>query len=278
MIIQLRHSLSIIVLACSHVIGTASADAPRVDPTHEAMTQYQVLAADIKKAAEFQSIKEETYHESALIHDGDRDPVDVILRRTRMLLKDITRMPGAPDMAQHAKMLERLGQQASQVATGEPEKRDALFQQIHNLRRTIAFSNPLLNFDKILFIKRQRAKFNHMCDQYYGINAVPGGGVFMLSNPFGNQPKVIDLLEDTTVNHGRLKGQKLTGGGFLSPELSYDGKRVYFSYVECSGKTGHVRHLDHANQGHWSRGRSYHLFSFDLDPSDSRVLVVPGTS
>ncbi|MBT8036350.1 MAG: PD40 domain-containing protein [Verrucomicrobiae bacterium] len=272
MFIPLGHKTSIPALIFISVIHVAYAEPQPVGHDLEAKAQYEVLAQDIQNAARIQQFKQETYHESALIHDHDRDPVDVILRRTQLLLKDISGMPSAPNMAPHSKSLDRLTQQASQTAVSDPQKRYQIFQQAHTLRRTIAFSNPLLNFDKILFIKRQRAKFDHMCDQYYGTHAVPGGGVFVLANPFGNQPETIDLLKKTTVNQGRLKGQKLDGGSYLSPELSYDGKRVFFSYVECTGKRGHRQHLDHANQGHWSRGRCYHLFSFDLDPTAAPTM------
>jgi len=40
------------------------------------------------------------------------------------------------------------------------------------LMRRIAFANPLLDFDKLLFIKRHDSVgVFHMCDQYYGCNA-----------------------------------------------------------------------------------------------------------
>ena len=63
-----------------------------------------------------------------------------------------------------------------------------MFKEICAVRRQIAFANPLLNFDQILFIKRHRAVYNHMCDQYYGMTARPGGGLYVLADPFGPEP------------------------------------------------------------------------------------------
>ena len=126
------------------------------------------------------------------------------------------------------------------------------------LRRRIAFANPLLNFDQLLFVKRYRAIYEHMCDQFYGITVRPGGGLYVLTDPFGPSPQVRDVLAKAVVENGRLQGQRLfggnggsahlqydgarrltaddtAGGAFLSPVLSYDGKQILFAYVECSG-------------------------------------------
>jgi len=40
---------------------------------------------------------------------------------------------------------------------------------------------------------------------------------------------------------------------------------IYFAYVECEGNTHHIHHLDHASNGHWERGRCYHLFKVNAD-------------
>jgi hypothetical protein len=235
-------------------------------PEEEVRDRFDTLAADILDSGRVNKFPDETFHPSALIEKSDRDPVDVILRRTGELLRDIGGMDGAPETGALEKELAEMEKAAAAVDVGEKEKRFEVFARICELRQRIAFSNPLLDFDKLLFIKRHRATFNHMCDQYYGTNAVPGGGVYVLKNPFGEKPEVTDLLENLSVESGRLKGTKLENGSFLSPDLSWDGKSVMFAWVECIGNRGHIKHLDHAKNGHWDRGRCYHLFSFSLDP------------
>lgn len=94
--------------------------------------------------------------------------------------------------------------------------RRSIYLRVRSIVRQIAMCNPLLDFDKILFIKRHHpGGVYHMCDQYYGFNVIAGGGLFILSDPFGANPKLTDLLADTVVERGRLKGSKLTPGGFL---------------------------------------------------------------
>ncbi len=48
----------------------------------------------------------------------------------------------------------------------------------------------------------------------------------------GEEPVLTNVLEDFTVEDGRLKGRRLQSGSFLSPELSYDGKTILFAYSE----------------------------------------------
>ena len=121
--------------------------------------------------------------------------------------------------------------------------------------RRLAFSNPLLDFNKILFVKRHDpGGCYHMCDQYYGFNAIAGGGLYVLSDPFGANPKLTDLLADAVVENGRLKGRRLEPGAFVSPELSYDGRTILFAYTQGKGENLQ-----------WTPESSYHIFKVNAD-------------
>jgi hypothetical protein len=128
--------------------------------------------------------------------------------------------------------------------------------------RDIAFANPLLDFDKVLFIKRHDAVgVFHMCDQYYGCNAKPGGGLFVLSDPFGPNPRLTNVLEDATVKKGRLAGDNLTEGAFLSPEVSYDGKQILFAYTQARA----YEKYQGKEAYEWGPEISYHIFKVNTD-------------
>ena len=264
-------------------------------PAGEEDRQFAMLARDLKQRAHFQKVAGETFRRESLIWETDRDPLDVILRRTESLLADVRRMPKAPDLSKTAAELTDLRVAAEQTALDDKAARRVLFDQACRVRRQIAFANPLLDFDSLLFLKRHRSIFNHCCDQFYGITQQPGGGLFALDNPFGARPAVRDVLENAVVTNGRLKGQSLTGGpkrpwklafdgegnlsgeatkggSFLSPDLSYDGKTVAFAYVECEGGRGHDHHTD-PSRGHWAAGRSYHVFRMNLDGTGLRQLT-----
>ncbi|MCP4642535.1 MAG: hypothetical protein GY851_18975 [bacterium] len=141
--------------------------------------------------------------------------------------------------------------------------RRAAYLEARRLLRSVAFSNPLLDMDTIAFIKRHHAKgVFHMCDQYYGFNAVGGGGLFTLNDPFGPTPRTDNLLDGAPVEHGRLAGRNLDGGAFLSPELSYDGQTILFAHSEAKG-----------NDLEWTQEGSYHLFKVNVDGSGLEQLT-----
>jgi hypothetical protein len=242
------------------------------DSKAELKIQYETLLRNIANRRRISRYAEQVYRADAMIDKADRDPLDVVVRRTSALLDDLQRMPFAPDFSQMAARLKELQKASTKLKVTNRKQRFELFKKACRLRLRIALSNPLLDFDKILFIKRHRATFNHMCDQYYGINVLPGGGIYVLSDPFGDNPQVRDVLANSVVQRGRLKGQRLKGGSVLSPDLSYDGKTIVFAYVECKGDRNHRYHTD-PSRGHWNKQRCYHIFKVNVDGSGLEQLT-----
>lgn len=264
-------------------------------PTGEEDRQFAMLLHDLKQRSQFQRVAGQTFRRDSLVLETDRDPLDIILRRTEALWNDLRRMTNGPDLSHRARALAALRSEADKASLTESQLRRALFDQVCHLRRQIAFANPLLDFKSLVFLKRHRSIFDHCCDQFYGITQRPGGGLFELTDPFGSRPAIRDVLEHSVVGNGRLKNQRLTGGprrqwrlafdglgnlsgeeteggSFLSPELSFDGRTIVFAYVECQGNRGHDYHTD-PSRGHWAQGRSYHLFRINLDGTGFRQLT-----
>ncbi|MDT8301555.1 MAG: hypothetical protein RQ760_08725 [Sedimentisphaerales bacterium] len=243
-----------------------------IDHNNELEIQYKTLLRDIARRRRISQFANQVYRAEAMIDKADRDPLDVVLRRTSALLDDLRGMSFAPNFTQMAAKLKEMQKAGTKVKVTYTKQRFDLFKKACRLRRRIALSNPLLDFDKILFIKRHRAAFNHMCDQYYGINILPGGGIYVLSDPFSDNPQVWDVLSDSVVQRGRLKGQRLKGGSVLSPDLSYDSKTIVFAYVECKGDVNHRHHTD-PSRGHWNVQRCYHIFKVNVDGSGLEQLT-----
>ena len=147
-------------------------------------TQYQTLLRDIARRSHIAKHTPQTFNPEALILDSDRDPLDIVLRRSAALLNDLRQMSTKPNLASLEKKLIQLTTDSAKIKPAQTDARYDLFKKATALRRKLSFANPLLDFDQLLFIKRHRATFNHMCDQYYGINVLPGGGVCVLSDPF----------------------------------------------------------------------------------------------
>jgi len=222
----------------------------------ETRRQHDQLAGDLGRRAWFQKVAAQTFNEHALVTEEDRDPADIVLRRTRALLEDLLATAAEDTLKPLAEELAALEAKAGGVPVSETEARRAIYDEACALRRKIAFANPLLDFTSIVLAKHHRARYNHMCDQYFGFNAVPGGSIYVLEDAFGESPRVRDLLADVNVESGRLKGQTLAGGSFLQPQLSFDGEFIVFSYTQC----------DHSGD-RWSPQQSYHVFRVNADGS-----------
>ncbi len=191
-----------------------------------------------------------------------RAHIEQVIQRGRQLAGRLTQQGG------DAQRLQRLSAQLQQLGTTldhvslKADTRKSTYLEARRLGRQIALSNPLLDFNKILFIKRHDAQgVFHMCDQYYGCNAKPGGGLFVLSDPFGPNQALTNVLQNSVVQQGRLAGDTLTEGAFLSPELSYDGKTILFAYTQARAYEKYLGKEAYE----WGPEISYHLFKVGVD-------------
>ena len=217
--------------------------------------------------AQMKARAHEVFRPEALILDSDRDPSDVVLRRTSALLRYLMARAGTPDLSSERARLERLRTDAAAVDVKNIKARRTLFDRVLTLHRKIAFSNPLLDFDRILFIKRQfmpghERLGNHMCDQYFGFHAIRGGGLFVLENAFADKPIVRDVLAASVCRNGRFKGKRLPPGGYLSPDLSYDGKTILFAYTEAE-----------PTRYKWTERSTFHIFKVNVDGTNLTQLT-----
>ncbi len=177
-------------------------------------------------------LEKETLRPEALILDGDKSPVDIVYRRTLALLNHLKALPQPPDLAAETTALEALRPDAKEPLVQQREH----FARLAAIRRQIAFKNPLLDFDRIVFLKhnKQVRGARHMIDQYFGFNASKTGGVYVLEQPFSAQPVVRSLLAGQRVAAGRLAGRALeNNGSFIALDLDFDGRSLLFAFTEA---------------------------------------------
>ena len=182
----------------------------------------------------YKRLEKEAFRKDALILPADKTPVDVILRRTQALAKHLSQMENPPSLTSENAQLAALMTQNNSSLTEEQQR--SLFDKVKKLRRKIAFKNPLLDFDKLLFIKHDKMGQGekHMVDQYLGFNQKKGGGVYVLEKPFSENPTAKSLLADSKVQNGRLSGEVLEdNGSFISLELDYDVQQIYFAFTQA---------------------------------------------
>jgi hypothetical protein len=227
----------------------------------------KLIVENAKDPSRSKVVASQVFRPDALILAGDHDPVDILLRRTQALLAHLRALPDAPNLSIHAEALEQLQVEAGATVIANVQARARIFERLAALRRKISLSNPLLDFERILFIKRPclpgKEEFgNHMCQQYYGFYVAKAGGLFVLDNALSANPSARDLLADSICQSGRLKGAKLPPGGYLAPELSYDGKTILFAFTEAEPALHQ-----------WNEKTTYHIFRVNTDGSQLRQVT-----
>jgi hypothetical protein len=184
-----------------------------IDSKNEIEAEYNDLLSQIKNRETdsiiISRLKREALSEHALVWETDKTPLDIIVRRTEILLSHLSENNGSQELGILKQRLEKISENKEGLNKEDEKAQKALFANCFELRREIAFSNSLLDFDELLFMKhnKMRRGERHMVDQYEGFNAARGGGIFVLKNPFGEKPELKNLLQDKVVKNGRLKGQ-----------------------------------------------------------------------
>ncbi len=291
----------------------ANADELRDSPYfRDLVDQYNRLVDELGRPEYYEAIESQLPTEQSGILTTDRDPTDVLLRRVVALwtnLRELDSVESSSNESKELKSERALFQKLVSVCEETtPEDYAARFKTYLVLavtRRVLMAQREELNFDRLLFVKRYRSSYSHLCDQFYGRSAMPGGGLYTLDRLFGDScektdlierllglldggqgvkwestlwsqlysPVANDLLENSVVGgESRLAGSALKNGAFIAPELSFDGKKIAFAWCECVGSPEHVQTLD-LSRGHTQQGRCYHIFTCDVDGSNLRQIT-----
>ena len=211
----------------------ATEDAKTVDLRAEWEDQARVIRREMDRMEWYRALSGHEYDRQAMILDTDRDVVDVVLRRTGALLSRLEKMGAGERLGTCRSRLDTLARKAEVIGVELLDARMTIYMALCRLRREIAFCNPLLDFDRIVFVKHNHTplyvRAHHQFLGYAGEWA--RGGLFVLGKPFSSTPVVRNLLAQSACEGGLRKGATLDGT-FLSPEVSYDARQVYFAFAE----------------------------------------------
>ncbi|MBE3070020.1 MAG: discoidin domain-containing protein [Planctomycetes bacterium] len=182
---------------------------------------------------------------------------DVVARGLR-LAASLGRM-GA-DVADDVGRLEVAAARLKSLPADAPaDARRRLYLDARWAVRGMALRNPLLDFDTVLFVKSAPGRFPHISDQFYGWWSRPGGGVFLLEGFKGGQPKM------------RCLTAAMPEGSFLRPDLSYDGRKVLFTYCRYYP---HVADLPNkADKANVPEDAFNHIYEINVDGTGLRQLT-----
>ena len=135
----------------------------------------------------------------------------------------------------------------------------AIYFDVRQATRKLAFMNPLLDFDRVLFVKRAPSMFPHLSDQYYGWWARPGGGLYLLEGLKSERPTVQCLT------------RAWPEGNFLRPDISYDGQRVLFAFSAYDASIADEQNK--RDKRNVPESVFYHLFEMDFQTATTRQLT-----
>ncbi len=129
---------------------------------------------------------------------------------------------------------------------------ESLWREVHRARRAIALANPAVGANPLAFIKRVPSAFSHQLTQYYGSDARPGGGLFVLESP------------GVSMQCRQLTTGKLPLGSYQHPEVSFDGRHLLFAFCPVEkAPTDREMH----GQLH------YHLYQVAADGTELKQLT-----
>jgi hypothetical protein len=185
------HSRSIVSVVVVLLLGAGAVShgsALQAELSEYWKQQYDELNGKIK---ENRSLKKADVDEdvmadkNALILSTDRTPSDVLYRRTKALIQNLRKSLDAKQIAEFEKRLEMLKPSGSAGGLAKTESQSAVeaqsqFLELSALNRAVAISNPLVDFDDLIFVGyagNVGGTEPHMCDQYNPWNVAGGGGL-----------------------------------------------------------------------------------------------------
>jgi hypothetical protein len=143
----------------------------------------------------------------------DPKALDGALARGRLLITDMQGLGAKKEAAAAADALDHIGKERTGGAVAD------LYNETRWVIRELAFSNPKLDFDEVVFVKRQWPNQNHQCSHRVGEAQTPGANICILK---GLSPE------------GQIRGilgGKAAKGGVGRFDLSYDAKRIVFPWA-----------------------------------------------
>jgi len=126
-------------------------------------------------------------------------------------------------------------------------------------KRDLLLGQPLVTGDPLLLCTRAQPSYSHLVAQYFGWRQRPGGGLFVLELP-GVSLRVRDVL-----------GAQLPAGSVLEPSLSFDGRRIAFSFVATPAQPLASTALPVNEEG--GEEGYFHLYEVGVDGRGLRQLT-----
>jgi mono/diheme cytochrome c family protein len=190
-------------------------------------------------------------------------PVGDTLARAERLLEDFGR--AAPEA------LPKLRRRAAELAEREksvgpdPQARQALYREARWLARRVAFTNPRLDFDELLFVKRfTQETYPDVCLNHMPWVSRPGGDICVLSMAGPDAQGGVRKLLNGQLGPGHVHGI----------DLGWDADRVVFGYAQAKSNEPPEGWLDRRTNFELRRNEEpTHIFEIGIDGRGLRQIT-----
>jgi len=170
------------------------------------------------------------------LHQADRKPTPQRIKSeiawTRQLAARIqASFPGEADFASELSRLAELAGRAKSLTAPDAK----LYFQVREVKRCIVFKNPVLDFDKVLFVDMpfpQGSEWPHETRHRLGYMAVPGARLLILDG-LSPRGKLAQIMPRPPFH-----------GSFWRPDLSYDAKKIVFCFKPHNEKSFHLYEIN----------------------------------
>jgi len=202
-------------------------------------------------------------------------PTAAWIERGRKLAADLrgAGMDGAPWIAKLDEAAQRLRALPKDAAE---ESRRVLYLQTRWLVRGLVFANPVLDFDRLLFVKRfTQETYPDVCLNHMPWVSRPGGDLCILSSLPGQKlAAALAAPGDTALSLRALLNRALGPGHVHGMDLWWDGTRVVFGYARTPSDEPPEGWLDRARSYHFRRTvEPIHIFEIGIDGLNLRQLT-----
>ncbi|MBN2021996.1 MAG: hypothetical protein JW809_04315 [Pirellulales bacterium] len=186
-------------------------------------------------------------------------PALEVIRRGRLLADDLAGR--GVDVARRVRALDEVAAAWKTLPNDAPsDARERLYLDAQRIVRQLALANPLVDFDRILFVKRAPNLLLCHCDEYLSWWSRPGGELCVLEDFRSDAPRVRSLTAGL-----------LPPGDVIRPDLSYDGAKALFAY--CRHYPDLAANPNKVDKESIPEDAFYHIYEINLDGTGLRRLT-----
>lgn len=219
----------------------------------------------LKKPADQSSVSQwSTVKPHVIIKPDEPYPTKYFLERGRMLAADL-RTVGVDTRSAERELDEIAEQLAKMPRDASEESQQAVYLKARRTIRQLAFANPLLDFDRLVFVKRfTQETYPDVCLNHMPWVSRPGGDICTLAFEGPDVPPRVQNVIRDALGPGHVHGM----------DLRWDAERIVFGYAKATSNEPPEGWRDRRTNYDLRRTvEPTHIFEIGVDGNDLRQIT-----